>query len=122
MLANELMGLGLPARQAVALGYLATTVAGVGTAQSGAGVIPTDSTGVTATTASGQTALILPSDAPLWQEYVVYNSTATAALVFPPSGNDINAAGANASVSIAQNLSRRFIRVSATHWVSYLSA
>jgi len=122
MQANELMGLGLPARQAVALGYLTTTVAGVGTAQSGAGVIPTDSTGITATTASGQTALVLPSDAPLWQEYVVYNSTSTAALVFPPSGHDINAAGANASVSIAQNLSRRFIRVSATHWVSYLSA
>lgn len=117
----DLIGVGLPSQQAVLLGFdPLTTQAGVGTAQVGAS--PIVSNNILATTAVGQTAFVLPSDAVLEVPYIVTNSTATAALVFPPSGGTINAAAANASVSIAQNLARMFIRKSATRWVSFLTA
>lgn len=122
MLANELMGLGFPAGQAVAIGVQTRTLAGAGTAQVGGTAINVTSTAVTATTAGGETALVLPLTAPLWRPYFIYNSTSTTALIFPPSGHDINAAGANASAGIAVTLARVFIRVSATHWISFLTA
>lgn len=120
-LAVDLMGVGLPQEQSVRLGFSdLTTVAGVGTAQVGAAAIKVNN--ILATTAVGQTAFVLPSDAELEVPYLVTNSTATAALVFPPSGGTINAAAADASVSIAQNLARMFIRKSSTRWVSFLTA
>jgi hypothetical protein len=122
-LAVDLMGVGLPQEQATRLGYSAlTTIAGVGTAQSGAAAIPNFVNAVLATTAGGQTALRLPSDAELNVPYLVVNSSATAALVFPPSGGAINAASGDASVSISQNLGRIFIRLTSTRWISFLTA
>lgn len=122
-LAVDLMGVGLPQTQAVRLGASAlTTLAGVGTAQVGGKAIPAQTNNVLATTASGQTAFVLPSDAELEVPYSVTNSTSDAALIFPPSGGAINAASADASVSIAINLTRLFIRKSATRWVSFLAA
>lgn len=122
-LAVDLMGVGLPQEQATRLGPSAlTTIAGVGTAQSGGAAIPKWTTNVLATTAGGQTALVLPSDAELEQWYTVTNSSSTTALVFPPSGGAINAASADASVSVAQNLARIFIRKSSTRWISFLTA
>lgn len=122
-LAVDLMGVGLPQEQATRIGLSnLTTIAGVGTAQSGAAAINQWTTNVLATTASGQTAFVLPSMAEIGVTYLVTNSTATAALVFPPSGGTINAASADASVSIAQNLARVFIRLSSTRWISFLTA
>jgi len=122
-LAVDLMGVGLPQEQATRIGTSdLTTIAGVGTAQVGAAAIPAQTTNVLATTAVGQTALVLPADAELEQWYMVTNSTATAALVFPPTGGAINAAGANNAVPIATDLARIFIRKSSTRWVSFLAA
>lgn len=122
-LAVDLMGVGLQQEQAVRLGFSElTTLAGVGTAQVGGKAIPASVNNVLATTAGGQTAFVLPSDAELEVPYMVVNSTATAALIFPPSGGAINAASADASVSIAVNLARLFIRKSSTRWVSFLAA
>ncbi len=122
-LATDLQGVGMPSEQAIRLGYsAATTIAGVGTAQSGGAAIPALTNNVTATTASGQTAFVLPSSAELNVPYLVRNSSSTAALVFPPSGGTINAASQDASVSIAQNLARIFIRVNSTAWISFLTA
>lgn len=121
-LAQDLMGVGLPAEQALRLGFNRGTLAGVGTAQSGGKAIPRDVNFVTATTDTGQTAFVLPSDAELLMPYMVYCSTATTALVYPPSGGDINAAGANASVSVATTLARIFWKVSSTHWVSVVAS
>lgn len=122
-LAVDLMGVGLAQEQAVRLGYsTSTTIAGVGTAQSGGAAIPADTTNVAATTGSGQTAFVLPSGAELMSSYLVRNTSSTAALVYPQSGGYINAASQNASVSIAQNLARLFIRVSADRWISFLAA
>lgn len=122
-LAVDLMGVGLPQEQAVRLGFSdLTTIAGVGTAQSGAASIPNFVNNVLATTAGGQTAFVLSSDIEIDVPYSVVNSSSTAALVFPPSGGAINAAAADASVSIAQNLGRIFIRKSSTRWISFLTA
>jgi hypothetical protein len=122
-LAVDLMGVGLPQEQAVRLGFSdLTTIAGATTAQATATLIPAQTNNVLATTAVGQTGFRLPADAELEVPYLVTNSTATAALVFPPTGGTINAAAANASVSIAQNLARMFVRKSATRWVSFLTA
>ncbi len=119
-LSADLVGIGMVPEQALRLGYINTALAGVGTAQSGAAAIKTNL--ITGTTASGQTAFVLPSNAELMVPYIVVNTSATAALVFPPSGGAINAAGSNASVSIAQNLARVFYRVSSTRWISFLTA
>lgn len=122
-LATDLMGVGMSSEQAIRLGSSAlSTIAGVGTAQTGGAAIPKDVNNVLATTAGGQTALVLPSTAEIGLPYLVTNSSATAALVFPPSGGSINAAGADASVSIAENLARTFIRLSSTRWISFLAA
>lgn len=122
-LAVDLMGVGMPQEQATRLGLSdLTTIAGVGTAQSGGAAIPAGTTNVLATTASGQTALVLPATAEIGATYLVTNSSATTALVFPPSGGAINAAAADASASVAQNLARTFTRLSSTRWVSFLTA
>lgn len=119
-LAKDLTGIGMAPELAFRLGYTSTPKTGVGTAQVGGTLITSNQT--IATTAGGQTAFVLPANAELNVPYLVFNSTATAALVFPPSGGAINAAGANASVSIAQNLARIFIRISTTVWISFLAA
>lgn len=122
-LAVDLMGVGLPQEQASRIGLSnATTLAGVGTAQSGGKAIPASVTNVVATTDTGQTAFVLPSAAELFLPYLVRNSSSTAALVFPQTSGYINAASQNASVSIAQNLARIFIRVSTDRWISFLAA
>jgi hypothetical protein len=114
-------GLSVQAAELIGAGAL-TTLAGVGTAQSGGKAIPKWTTNVLATTASGQTAFVLPSDAPLEVAYSVVNSTSDAALVFPPTSGTINAVSANGSVSIAINVARIFIRKSTNRWVSFLAA
>lgn len=119
-LAADLAGIGLAPEQALRLGYTPSTLAGVGTAQSGGAAISTNY--ITATTDTGQTALVLPSSAELQVPYIVRNSSSTTALVFPPVGGYINAASQNASVSVAQNLARMFIRVSTDRWISFLTA
>lgn len=122
-LAVDLMGAGLPQEQATRLGFsAATTIAGVGTAQSGGAAIPAGVNNVAATTGSGQTALVLPGAAELFVPYFVRNTSSTTALVFPQSSGYINAASQNASVSIAQNLARIFYRVSTDRWISFLAA
>ncbi len=66
-LAVDLMGVGLPQEQATRIGLSnATTLAGVGTAQSGGKAIPGSVTNVVATTDTGQTAFVLPSTAELF--------------------------------------------------------
>lgn len=120
-LAVDLMGVGVPQEQAARLGFSQlTTVAGVGTSQIGAAPVRVNN--VLATTAGGQTAFILPADAELEVPYLITNSTATTALVFPHVGGAINAASTDASVGIAQNLGRMFIRKTATRWASFLTA
>lgn len=117
---TDLIGLGFPAALASAEGFQIATLAGVGTAQSGGAAIGTNMTLVT--TSSGQTAVVLPASVPLASPFYVYNNSATAALLFPPTGCTIDNGSANASVSIAQNRGRMVIRVSATAFITIYGA
>lgn len=125
---TDLMGSGMPSAQATLLGWLpAKTVAGSGTAQL------SDSAAITAgnllqiglnnvTTAGGQTAVQIPSTMKLGASLVVNNTSATAALLFPPSSGTINGGNGNASVSIAQNKPTIVIRVTSTNFLAVIGA
>lgn len=117
--AANLIQLGVPDQQAKRLGLTKSTKAGVGTTQAGAALITTNMT--VATTVGGQTALLLPLVIEASGPIIIVNYSATAAVVFPQTGENINGGTANASVSIAQNTTRIFFKVSATQWVSFLS-
>jgi hypothetical protein len=120
-LGSDMMGLGMPSALANLVGEsIPAAVAGVGTAQSGAPSLTGTINQVT--TASGQTAVVLPSTQPLGTAVHVYVSTATAALVFPPVGGAINELSANASTSVAQGRLASFVRVSATKWLKQYGA
>lgn len=115
-LGSDMMGLGLPAALALLIGEsIPASVAGAGTAQATA--TPLTGTINQVTTAAGQTAVVLPSTQPLGTAVNVYVSTATAGLVFPPVGCNINELAANASFSVAQGRTASFVRVSATKWI-----
>jgi hypothetical protein len=120
-LGSDMMGLGMPAALANLTGEtIPASVAGAGTAQSGA--TPLTGTINQVTTASGQTAVLLPSTQPLGTAVNVYVSTATTALVFPPVGGAINELSANASTSVAQGRLASFVRVSAIKWLKQYGA
>jgi hypothetical protein len=119
--ATDMMGVGFSAGQAALIGETPVlNLAGVGTSQSGAAALTSSFT--TVTTAASQTAFVLPSTWPLNNAMTVYNNSATSALVFPPSGGAIDNGSANASVSIAQNKPRVFVRVSTLVWISVAGA
>jgi hypothetical protein len=123
----DLIALGTPAELAMLQGFNGNgramqEVTGVGTAQAGAALIRKKNTWAMLITAGGATACVLPSDAELMVPYWICVESATTGLVFPSTGMRINAAAANASVSIATQLARVFYRCTATHWLSFLAA
>lgn len=119
--ATDLMGLGFSGPQAALIGdQLTTGLACTGTTQAGAAPIVNSVT--TLTTSAGQTAALLPASQAVLSAIFVYNNTATAAAVFPPTGCTIDNAAANASVAIAQNRGRLFLRLSPTAWISVYGA
>lgn len=117
---RNLIGLGLPARLANILGFTPTTKAGAGTTQVGATPITSNMT--IATTAVGQTAFGLPAEPAGAGPIMLWNQSATAALVFPPSGGTIQGGATNASFSVAQNKPVWFVSADGTNWMANLSA
>ncbi len=114
--AQNLMGVGFSAQQALASGgQNVATVAGVGTAQTGAASMGSADV-IIGTTSGGATAFILP-DMNVGESVIFFNSSATAALVFPVTGAQINGLGANNSFSAAQNRPVLFVRTSATQYL-----
>ena len=116
----DFMGLGMPGPLANRLGNTPATVAGVGTAQTGGATLQTTAT--LATTSSGQTAFVLPSGASLGRPFWFFNSSATTALVYPPSGGAIQGGSTDAAFSVAQNKTVIFMRLSSTAWCANLTA
>jgi len=125
---QNLMGVGFSSAQAGAMGLTpSATVAGSGTAQK------TDSAAITAsnllalglnvvTTAGGATAVQIPSTMPVGGEMWINNTSATAALLFPPSGGTINGGSGDASFSVAQNKPVHVIRWTTVIFTAQLSA
>jgi hypothetical protein len=120
--AATLMGLGLPGALAQALGDTQSTIAGTGTAQTGGAAIGATVTFVSATTASSQTAFVLPAGAAPGHTVKVNNSSTTTALVYPDVGGTIDGGSPNASVSIATKVTRNFTKTASLTWVSQLTA
>lgn len=119
--ADALMGLGMPAQAAEQLGgNPSARGAGIGTAQTGAKTVISKNTELTPT--AGQTAYLLVNGTP-FQEYLFYNSAATAvtALVFVPAGHTLNGS-LNGSLSIAQNKAAVMWQYKPTFWASILTA
>ncbi len=113
-LAQDLAGVGLSPEVAFRLGFTNRTLAGAGTAQSGATAITTNAT--LGTTAGGATAFLLPSTAELWTPYLFINTSATAALIYPPVGGAINGGSTDASISVSQNQILQIVRTSTNAW------
>jgi len=119
---TDLVGLGVPAKLAERQGVVnPITKAGATTAQATATALA-GSTFVLGTTAGGQTAFLLSSSYPLWREFHFYNMSSTAALIFPPSGGTIDNGSGDASVSVAQNRGRMFLRTGTNSWISFYGA
>jgi len=124
--AKNLIGVGAPAAWANQVGFTVSSKTAVGTAQVGAVPITTNLTILT--TAGGATAAVLPSVEAGAGPYIIFNqvSSAVTALIYPPSGQIIQGAGADvaadAAFSITQNKTAMFFKVSATKWVVNFSA
>lgn len=118
--AAELIGLGEAPKLAGLIGNVPSAKSGVGTAQSGATPITTNFTVLT--TASGQTAFLLPTVPAGSGPYIMSNANSDTALVYPPTGGTIQGGSANAAFSVAQNKTAMFFKTSATAWVVNLTA
>lgn len=116
----DLMQLGMPGPLANRLGNTPLTQAGATTANTTATAIQGHVTN--ATTASSQTAFILPAGASLGAPFYFFNSSSTTALVFPPVGGNFNGGSTDASFSVVQNKAAFFLRLSATNWCVNLTA
>lgn len=97
---------------------VAATVSAAGTDQASATAITTDFV-VTTTVASG-TGVVLPAAA-LGRQIVVTNKGANTLLIYPATGDSIDALSANAAISLAANGQCILTGVSASQWYSSLN-
>lgn len=118
--ATALCALGIATQAANKLGLTIATLAGGGTAQAGAKSITVNC--ALLTTSGGATAFVFPTTWEIGDEVNLFNTSATAALVYPQSGAAINGGSTDASVSIPQNQGCTFIKVSATSWRGILTS
>jgi len=112
--ALDIMSNGTPAVAALAVVGGVGTVTGVGTTQAGAALLSCANNLLI--TASGATAFILPSNAGIGDSCLVYNTTATTALIYPPSGSKIGNNATDGSSSCPINISVTYRRYTAAIW------
>lgn len=116
---DSLVGLGIPPEAAKFIGdvpgaaTLAGTTAGGATALAGTLCI--------VTAASSQTGGILPTHN-VGRTVKVVNTSATAAVIYPPTGGQINGLSANTGVSVPANKAAEFQAIAVTAGVTSYSA
>lgn len=121
-LATTLMAVGIPAEQANRLGYEdRVPLDGNGTTQGSATELLATQTNVAMGTSAGDTAFKLPAEAEYFLPYFLLNTTADAALIFPPVGDTIDTLAVNAPITINLDKSRIFMRIEEGRWVSVLT-
>jgi len=120
--AKVLIGVGFPALQANILGFPATppTLAGVGTTQVGAAAISQNMTILS--TAGGATAFVMPAAVPGSGPFIVFNSTATSALVYPGASKTFNGGSADAALTLPTLRSLVIYKTDATNWIAAFNA
>jgi len=119
-LATDLAGVGLSPAAATRLGWDAqSTIVGSGTAQATATMIRSDNVALSAS--AGNTAFILSTSNHPTKEYLVYCSSATQAVVYPPIGAAFDGLAVNTPVTLSQGQSATFMRNIGTAWSSSVS-
>jgi hypothetical protein len=113
-LQNDLTSLGMPPALASRMGVVIKSASGVGTAQGGSSPRVFGGDFVMLTTAVGQTATTIDASFPVGETAWVANISATAGLLFPPTGCKFDNGSDNASVAIAQNRGRMIFRATPT--------
>lgn len=119
----DLMGVGMPAEQAILLGQgVLTTVTGAGTTQGTATAISSSASSITS--AASATGAILPSAATITRIFFLQNSPSSTAdaVVYPPSGGRINNLATNAGVTVPIGQTLWIQRQSSTQWLAVGSA
>lgn len=120
--AKNQMGLGVAAAEAAGdfIAQIATAISAAGTTQGGATLVQADANLVS--TAAASSGVILYNGV-IGDSCVVFNdNTGNTFLVYPPTSGKINNAATNAGVSLANNTSMLFMKVTATRWIGLLSA
>jgi hypothetical protein len=116
-----MLGAGMPAAQANALGLTKSSLTTTGTTAATAALIRSNL--VVLTTAGSQTGALLPSTASIGDFVIVTNPTATTGIVYPDSGATLNGGTATTGgQNLAQNKTAMYIKVAALTWVSILTA
>jgi hypothetical protein len=120
--AQNLMGVGFSPVQALQMGgaTILSPLAGATTAQATAASMGTADV-VLGTTSAGQTAFLCP-DMNVGESILFVNTSSTTALLFPVTGAQINGAGANNSINVAQNKPTLIFRTSATAFYALIGA
>lgn len=122
--AQDLQGIGLPAEQAIRLGWQPVSVTTSGTGQASAGgLIRGIGKKIVSATLTATHAVTLPSAAEIGDEIIVNNITANAGVLFPHVGGNLNGETTDASMVIAaqgaSSSALRCVRVSATRWAVF---
>lgn len=123
-LAREIMGGGISAISALAIGGGAGSLAATGSVQGDAALIITSTNIITA--ADGTKGVILPACQP-GESVDLFNNSASTLKVYPPTGSAISVAGtglgsANAAFSQLTYKATRYICQSSTQWFANTSA
>lgn len=123
-LAKEIMGGGLSAMSAIAIGGGAGSTAAAGSSQTDATLIPTSTNIVTA--ADGTKGVILPACQP-GESVIIFNNSGSTLKVYPPTGAAISVGGtglgsANAAFSQLTYKTARYQCQSSTQWFSLVGA
>lgn len=106
-------GSGIPAGMATAINGGVQTLAGAGTTQGTA--TPINLGCAFFNSVGSGTGGVLTAGAP-GDDVWVHNAGANSLSVYPPTGAQINAAGTNTAVAVAQNTAMQFRCISATQW------
>lgn len=113
---TKLVGAGMPPLQATLAGNTVATLAGIGTTQGAAAPLLNNVTLLT--TSGGATAFVASTIWGIGDSITVFNTTATTALLFPPSGGNFNGGSTNASVNVTQNTALTILRATSTEWIT----
>ena len=122
---KDLMGVGMPAAQAEALGVSpAAAVTATGTTTGGAYALNKQQDSYLVTTASSNTGVRLPSDAPLMAPfYVAYAGGGQDIVVYPHTGAAFNGGSADAGRTLSTTTGAGvFMRTGALPWLALVSA
>lgn len=119
---NDLTGLGMAPELANYLGHTPDSVTAAGTAATTATVLRKNPGFVVVTAAGSQDGVKFNDSWPIGRPVFVVNPSSTTANIYPPLGGNWNGGSTDATITLAQNKVRLFIRQSTTLCYSILTA